>query len=70
MPPPDAASLERVWSAVASAAAAQVAVVLGTERSVEDAWRLTALVSDRDGTTLGFQDKVQLDPSEDLGGSE
>ena len=27
--------------------------------------RITVLVVDRDGTRLGFQDKVQLDPSED-----
>ena len=66
LPPPDAAFLERAWSAVAeAAAAARVAVVLGTERPVEDTWRLTALVIDRDGTRLGFQDKVQLDPSEE-----
>lgn len=66
LPPPDAAFLERAWAAVAEAAAsARVAVVLGTERSVEDSWRLTALVIDRDGTFVGFQDKVQLDPSEE-----
>lgn len=64
--PPDAAFLERAWAAVAeSAAGAQVAVVLGTERLVEGAPRLTALVIDRDGTHIGFQDKVQLDPSEE-----
>ncbi|MET0650829.1 MAG: carbon-nitrogen hydrolase family protein [Pyrinomonadaceae bacterium] len=39
--------------------------MLGTERQVEDSWRLTALVIDRDGTLVGFQDKVQLDPSEE-----
>ena len=66
LPPPDAAFLERAWSAVAeAAAAARVAVVLGTERPVEDTWRLTALVIDRDGTRVGFQHKVQLDPSEE-----
>ena len=66
MPPPDAAFLERAWSAVAeTAAAANVAVVLGTERLVNGAPRITALVIDRDGTIAGFQDKVQLDPSEE-----
>lgn len=66
LPPPDATFLARAWSAVADAAAsAHVAVVLGTERVVDDAPRLTALVVDRDGTRLGVQDKVQLDPSED-----
>ena len=66
LPPPDAAFLERAWSAVAeAAAAARVAVVLGTERLVDGAPRITALVIDRDGTVVGFQDKVQLDPSEE-----
>jgi predicted amidohydrolase len=65
VPPLDTAFLERAWSAIADAAAAGgVAVVLGTERLVDDMPRLTALVIDRDGTIAGFQDKVQLDPSE------
>ena len=66
MPPPDGAFLERAWAAAAeAAAAADVAVVLGTERIVEGKPRITALVIDRDGTIAGFQDKVQLDPSEE-----
>lgn len=66
LPPPDAAFLERAWFAVGEAAAAAgVAVVLGTERPVEGSWRLTALVIGLDGTPDGFQDKVQLDPSEE-----
>jgi predicted amidohydrolase len=66
VPPPDPVFLERAWSAVAAAAAkASVAVVLGTERVVDGALLATALVIDRDGTIAGFQDKVQLDPSED-----
>jgi len=66
IPPPDGAFLERAWSAVAAAAAkANVAVVLGTERIVDEGLRITALVINRDGTSAGFQDKVQLDPSED-----
>jgi len=66
IPPPDAAFLERAWAAVAAAAGrAGVAVVLGTERAVGGDWLLTALVVDRDGTFAGFQDKVQLDPSEE-----
>ncbi len=65
-PPPDAAFLERAWAAIAAAAAkAKLAVVLGTERVVEDALFITALVINRDGTMAGFQDKVQLDPSEE-----
>jgi predicted amidohydrolase len=65
VPPPDAAFLERAWSAIAAAAGKHnIAVVLGTERFVSGAWRLTALVLNADGTKAGFQDKVQLDPSE------
>jgi predicted amidohydrolase len=66
LPPPDAAFLERAWSAVAAAAGrANVAVVLGTERVVDGALIPSALVVGRDGTIAGFQDKVQIDPSEE-----
>jgi predicted amidohydrolase len=66
VPPPDAAFLERAWTAIASAAArARIAVILGTERIHHGTLLATALVIDADGTRLGFQDKVQLDPSED-----
>ena len=65
-PPPDAAFLDRAWRIIAeAAAAARVAVVVGTERMVDGALRATALVVDASGHRLGFQDKVQLDPSED-----
>jgi predicted amidohydrolase len=66
VPSPDAAFLERAWSAVRAAAAkADVAVVLGTERIVDGALFITALVINPDGTIAGFQDKVQIDPSEE-----
>jgi predicted amidohydrolase len=66
VPPPNADFLEAAWSRIADAAKrANVAVVLGTERAVDGAAIPTALVIDRDGSRLGFQDKVQLDPSED-----
>ncbi|NOT31446.1 MAG: carbon-nitrogen hydrolase family protein [Planctomycetes bacterium] len=71
VPPPDPVFLERAWSTLAAAAArAKLTVVLGTERVVAGATRLTALVIERDGTLAGFQDtcfqdKVQLDPSEE-----
>jgi predicted amidohydrolase len=68
VPPPDPAFLARAWSTIAKAAAkANVAVVLGTERVVDGALLAlaTALVIDRDGTIAGFQDKVQIDPSEE-----
>ena len=65
-PPPDPVFLERAWSAIAAAAArAHLAVVLGTERFVDRALLISALVINRDGTVAGFQDKVQLDPSEE-----
>jgi predicted amidohydrolase len=66
VPPPDPGFLERAWSSVAVAAAkAGVAVVLGTERVADGALLASALVVNRDGTLAGFQDKVQLDPSEE-----
>jgi predicted amidohydrolase len=66
VPPADPAFLERAWCAIVAAAAkANLAVVLGTERIVDDALLATALVINRDGTISGFQDKVQLDPSEE-----
>jgi predicted amidohydrolase len=63
---PDPAFLERAWRTIAEAAAkASIAVVLGTERMVDGKQFITALVINPDGTVAGFQDKVQLDPSED-----
>ncbi|MGE0440894.1 MAG: carbon-nitrogen hydrolase family protein [Gemmatimonadales bacterium] len=65
-PPPDPAFLERAWTVLGVAAGrARVGVILGTERVVSGALRATVLVLDTDGTRLGFQDKVQLDPTED-----
>jgi len=67
VPPRDPAFLERAWSTIAAAAAkASVAVVLGTERVVDGALLATALVINPDGTLAGFQDKVQIDPSEEI----
>jgi len=66
IPAPDPAFLERAWATIASAAAsANIAVVLGTERIVDGALLITALVINRDGTIAGIQDKVQIDPSEE-----
>lgn len=66
VPPHDPMFLGRAWAAVrATASAAEVAVILGTERMVGDDLRITALVVDRAGEILGWQDKVQLDPSEE-----
>ena len=66
IPPPDPVFLERAWFAIRAAAAkASLAVILGTERVADGALLATAMVINRDGTIAGFQDKVQLDPSED-----
>lgn len=66
VPPPNEAFLEQAWCEIAAAAgAANVAVVLGTERIVSGAPRIAVLVINRDGSRAGFQDKMQLDPSED-----
>ncbi|MEN3338148.1 MAG: hypothetical protein V7647_1824 [Acidobacteriota bacterium] len=66
VPPPDTAFLDRAWSAIgATAAARHIGVVLGTERVVGGALRISALVINPDGTVAGYQDKVQLDPSEE-----
>lgn len=66
VPPPDPGFLERAWSAVTAAAAkAKVFVILGTERVAGASPLITALVIRSDGTIAGFQDKVQLDPSEE-----
>jgi predicted amidohydrolase len=65
--PPNQEFLERAWSAVASAAGkAGITVVLGTERIVDGALTPTALVINKDGSMEGFQDKVQIDPSEEI----
>ncbi len=66
IPPADPGFLERAHSTIAAAAArANLAVILGTERIVDGSLRITALVVHADGSLAGFQDKVQLDPSEE-----
>jgi predicted amidohydrolase len=74
VPAPDAEFLDRAWNAIADAAArGSIAVILGTERVPAAGPLITALVINADGTRAGFQDKVQLDPSEEatyIAGSE
>jgi predicted amidohydrolase len=66
VPPPDDAFLERARNAIAAAAAkAEIAVVMGMERIAAGMPMISAMVVNSDGTIAGFQDKVQLDPSED-----
>jgi predicted amidohydrolase len=65
-PPPDPAFLERAWAAVAEAAkGARVTVILGTERATERGLQITACVISADGRIAGWQDKGQIDPSEE-----
>jgi predicted amidohydrolase len=64
--PPDAAFLDRAFATIAAAAGRDgIAVILGTERITDRGVLLTALVINADGTIAGFQDKGQLDPSEE-----
>jgi predicted amidohydrolase len=64
--PPDAAFLKHAWAEVAHATAkANIAVILSTERVTDGGLLISALVINPDGTFAGFQDKVQLDPSEE-----
>jgi predicted amidohydrolase len=66
LPPPDPEFLDRAWADIAQAAAAgNITVVLGTERVVDNRLLISALVINRDGSFEGFQDKVQIDPSEE-----
>jgi len=66
VPPADPVFFERAHAAVAAAAGRfRIGVVLGTERFVDGRLRITTLVVGPDGQPLGWQDKVQLDPSED-----
>ncbi len=65
-PPPDPAFLERAWTAVdAAARAARITVILGTERPTERGLQITTRVTHPDGSLAGWQDKIQLDPSEE-----
>jgi predicted amidohydrolase len=66
VPPPDEEFLTKAWARIADTAGkSNIAVVLGTERIVDDRLLATALVINADGSVAGFQDKVQVDPSED-----
>ena len=66
-PPPDPAFLERAWATVADAARdGRIAVVLGTERLTDRGLLISALVVNGDGSIAGWQDKVQIDRSEEV----
>jgi predicted amidohydrolase len=66
IPAANTAFLARAGAAVAGAARdANIAVILGTERITDDGLQITACVINPDGTVAGWQDKGQLDPSEE-----
>jgi predicted amidohydrolase len=66
LPPPNARFLDNAWSAVAESASRWgVAVVLGTERILDGHLVASSVVINRNGSIAGFQDKVQIDPSEE-----
>ena len=63
---PNPAFLERAWADVADAArTAGITVVLGTERVTDRGLQITAVVINPDGTVAGWQDKGQIDPTEE-----
>jgi predicted amidohydrolase len=65
-PAPDLGFLERAWAAVGEAARlAHIAVILGTERITDRGLQITACVINQDGAIAGWQDKSQIDPSEE-----
>jgi predicted amidohydrolase len=67
-PPADPAFLDRAWSRIEKATGrAGITVALGTERPANGNGkpRISVLVINPDGSCAGWQDKVQLDPSED-----
>lgn len=65
-PAPDARFLKDAWDRIARATArARVTAVVGTERVEHGQLFASVLVIGSDGATLGFQDKVQIDPDED-----
>lgn len=64
--PPDAAFLERALADIQRAAAdAHITVIMGTERVTARGLQISACVIGVDGAIVGWQDKMQLDPSEE-----
>lgn len=65
-PAPDPAFLDRAVAEVSAAArAAGITVILGTERITDRGLQIAACVINADGSIAGWQDKIQLDPSEE-----
>ena len=65
-PRPDPDFLNRAWARVAHAASkASLTVILGTEKVTGGGLLISALVISADGAYAGWQDKEQIDPSEE-----
>lgn len=65
-PPPNQTFLDRAWEKVSSVARSSgITVVLGTERVTARGLQISALVINSDGSVAGWQDKEQIDPSEE-----
>jgi predicted amidohydrolase len=63
---PNREFLERAWRTIADATTrAGLTAIVSTERVDDEGLLITALVVNPDGSREGFQDKVQLDPSEE-----
>ncbi len=66
VPAPDPQFLDAAWTRIAHATgAAGITTIVGTERLVDGRPVASALVIGADGERAGFQDKVQIDPSEE-----
>ena len=64
--PPDPAFLDRARAEVADAArTAQITVILGIEHVTDRGLQIAACVINPDGTVAGWQEKCQIDPSEE-----
>lgn len=64
--PPDQSFLDRALAELSAAArAANITVILSTERITDRGLQISACVINADGTLAGWQDKGQLDPSEE-----
>lgn len=65
--PPDQSFLDHALAELAAAArSARITVILSTERITDRGLQISACVINADGTIAGWQDKGQLDPSEEL----
>ncbi len=64
--PAEPAFLEQAWASLGAACARhRIAAMVGSERLVDGALRISALVLGDDGRIAGFQDKVQMALEED-----